>query len=197
MKNKIQILYIHGTNGRKSNKVRILKEMVKSNFNDGEVEVEEFKQDILSPLNTFNNLCKYVEDFYNNEKGRLFLIGSSRGGLLAFLISQIYDIPVLLINPLLSKSKKKIKDDIVSNIEEQLNIDNDIDLLLSKIDEVEYNPYITNFFLSNNDEIVDNERTVDKFKHFNVMKHFDDNHRFEHFDKITLDIKDIITKYYR
>lgn len=191
MMKKIKVIYIHGTNGQHSSKSDKLRTML----DEYKYDVIHFKQDLKSPLNTFNRLSEYIEELYKDPEERVFLVGSSRGGLIAFILMQKYDIPGLLFNPLLQEVDQLVPNE--GETEEETNrINNEIRMLLNDIDEWEYNYFITNMILSKNDELIDHDLTTKRFPHMRRTITVEDDHRLSKFDDYSDIISEIIGIYF-
>ena len=58
----IKVLYIHGTNGEGSSKANVLKKFFHENEN---IDVIEFKQTPLSPIQTLFELKEYIKEIFH------------------------------------------------------------------------------------------------------------------------------------
>lgn len=173
---KRTILYIHGVGGENSTKYDVLKRA----FPDYNVEKIKQSDSITETLSTIENRLKQS----TNEK--FILVGSSRGGLISLYIGYDYDIPVIAINPALEMSKVNFD---IGNREllEELR-----DVVLKENNDLD-NARLTYLFLGSNDELIDYK--VAAGLNNAVLSIRETNHRYEDFETIIPDIKEIVESY--
>jgi hypothetical protein len=161
------ILYIHGYNSSpNSAKAKFFKKIF-PNFISGSYDVN-------SPKLAIKQLSDTIKK--NNVN---FIIGSSLGGLYATILSQKFNIPALLINPLIT--------DVSADLYKHFNLNSSYieeakDISKNIIDITNINEDLLTIFLSKNDELLPYTLTDKKFKKAKKY-YFDDSHRFIYIKK--------------
>ena len=169
------ILYVHGLLGSpQSEKVKYLE----SWFGKNNVIVPKLYSDNVNIIDDFRILEQIVK-----ENKNLFIIGSSFGGFLAHELFRRYDLPTLLINPLLNVNQFGLAE------------------IADEYFEKEGNNYYLNIFCSTNDEIFGKDyvnKIADKFEDAKTIHYFDNKgHRFINFCEQEELVKDIANYYYQ
>ena len=157
MKNK-HIIYLHGVNGEKSKKGMLINAITP-------------KQTPHSPKLTLQNI---EGDFLTDNT---IIVGSSRGGLLALLLSIKHQLPLIAINPAIEQSaiNKAIYGD---------NCDNELaEISIYVKENIHKLRYDTMLILSKNDEIID-YRNANKLINCEHKVFINESHRIANFEHL-------------
>ena len=172
------ISYFHGFKGEHSSKAKQLQ----TQFPDWEVI------DFIQSYDMEKDEQKFLDILMRNDLESVFLISSSLGAIYCMYFALKYTNNCILINPSYFPEitlKSIIQEDYLDNL---LNIKHEIEMF-------EYNEEYFNLFLANDDERIDFDFFIDKFKDFNSIYRFDDKgHKFKKIKKDLPLIKEIIDK---
>lgn len=188
----INIIYVHGVGGENSSKYEHLKKY----FTADKYKVTKLTQDANSPRKTYELLNQAVDSAYENNEC-VFLVGSSRGGLISHIVSMRRDIPCLLINPALDPNGINYDKVKLLNVEDTSKYLEEMEFLHNMLENDCVDDFHwTNLFLSINDDIVDPELTLQKLPTRNSLYINKDSHRFESFPKLLHKVEEMIDYYY-
>lgn len=195
MSNKYVVLYLHGFNSAGfGTKVNYLRET----FGDENVINPNLPINTEKAIKCLDFLVKNLKD--NGEK-KLILVGSSQGGFYALFLCFKYNIPTILINPMIRAgytiSESKIR---LTNLKtkEVYDYKREYSEFLQKL-EVEKEK-IKRFrdrifvYIDEGDNVLNWRQTVEYFDGFYVKTFPRGSHYFEHMKDLTNDLKKNVLK---
>jgi len=182
-------MYVHGFQSDKnSTKARFLKEK----FGEKNVISETLP---VNPLKAINLLQEILA-----EDDVSLIVGSSLGGFYAMYLSIFNSVRVVLINPSL-KPHETLKQYIGKhkrfNSDEEFELTNEhliqFKVLSEEIESLNYDQSLFNFFLSEDDEILDHSIVPNYFKNAGSIKFFKNStHRFLNFENVLNEIEELV-----
>jgi hypothetical protein len=196
MSNKYVVLYLHGFNsagfGTKVNYLR-------ATFGDENVINPNL------PINTekaIKFLDFLVKNLKNNGEKKLILVGSSQGGFYALFLCFKYNVPTILINPMIragypiSESRIRLTNlktkEIYDYKKEYSEFLQKLEIDKEKIKRFQDKIFI---YIDEGDTVLDWRKTVEFFEGFYVKKFPHGSHYFEHMKDLTVDLKKNVLKY--
>ena len=181
-----RILYIHGF---KSTGNALKAQILKKKFDD-----------ILSPTMPISpkEAVLFLEEVIRKNEIDL-IIGSSLGGFYAFVMHKKFGTKVLLINPSLKpweslKNQVGIHERFVSDdtFEWKTEHNEELQQISNEISKLPINESKLNFFISNDDELLDHSQIPILFKNSNIQFFDKAGHQFIAFTRTIKDIKEIL-----
>lgn len=189
------IAYIHGyLSGSNAIKAQILKRILAENYQEHKFISLDFPD---TPKEALKKLCDFCQNYSYDQ---LALVGSSMGGFMATILSNLYNLKVALVNPCVHPQnfcKELLGPQYNSCTDTHFILTQDMIDYLQQLDieaQIKFKPQNIYVLLQKGDEVLDYKQALSYYQNAKIDVFAGGSHAFENFEAVVPQIMDFLTK---